>query len=396
MTGVAADASTTEVLDAVRRLRPAITARSEEIERAGTLPQDLIDELVDAGVWRMYVPKAFGGEEMTFPEVFDVLVELSRADSSVGWVAMIGCMGATFPTQYSEDVARKLYADAPTMKVRGVFAPTGVATPVDGGYTVKGQWAFASGTADADWVAATCIVVEDGEPRMGPGGIPEIVMAMVPAQQATFLNNWHVVGMRGTSSEDFVLDDVFVPDHFAVAATRRSQAPYSVPSTRLPFWVSVAPGHAAVAVGIARGALDDLLVTVRDKRPTYNPLARTAGDPIFQHRLGEAAARLDAARSYAHAVTCEIWKCAGHGERIEPEDVLRYRAMAALVTRECLEVVETAFRLAGKHSIGEEAPLQRRLRDIEVAAQHVAVSGREYRLLGAVLAGEQVSPADLG
>ena len=81
---------------------------------------------------------------------------------------------------------------------------------------------------------------------------------------------------------------------------------------------------------------------------------------------------------------------------IQPEDILRHRAMAALVTRECVEVVETAFRLAGKHSIREDSPLQRRLRDIEVAAQHVAVSGREYRLLGAVLVGETVSPADLG
>jgi alkylation response protein AidB-like acyl-CoA dehydrogenase len=116
MTGVAADATSTAVLDAARKLRPAIAARSREIEETRALPQDLIDDLVDAGVWRMYVPKAFGGEEMTFPEVFDVLVELARADASVGWVLMIGFMGATFPTQYPEDVARKLYAASPTMK----------------------------------------------------------------------------------------------------------------------------------------------------------------------------------------------------------------------------------------------------------------------------------------
>jgi alkylation response protein AidB-like acyl-CoA dehydrogenase len=396
VTAIATDATNTTVLDAVRKLRPLITARSEEIERAGTLPQDLIDALVGAGVWRMYVPKAFGGEEMTFPEVFDVLVELARADSSVGWVLMIGFMGATFPTQYPEDMARKLYANAPTMKVRGVFAPTGVATPAGGGYIVTGQWAFASGTADADWVAATCVVMKDGELQTGPDGIPTIVMAMVPAQQATFLDNWKVAGMRGTASQDFVLDEVFVPEQFAVAATDRASAPFSVPSSRLPFWVSVAPGHAAVAIGIAKGALDDLLSIVSDKRPTYNPLSRTAEDPVFQHRLGKIAARLDAARVYAYQITCEIWDCAVQAVHIQPEDILRHRAMAALVTRECVEVVETAFRLAGKHSIREDSPLQRRLRDIEVAAQHVAVSGREYRLLGAVLVGETVSPADLG
>ena len=279
MTAIATDATNTTVLDAVRKLRPLITARSEEIERAGTLPQDLIDALVGAGVWRMYVPKAFGGEEMTFPEVFDVLVELARADSSVGWVLMIGFMGATFPTQYPEDMARKLYANAPTMKVRGVFAPTGVATPAGGGYIVTGQWAFASGTADADWVAATCVVMKDGELQTGPDGIPTIVMAMVPAQQATFLDNWKVAGMRGTASQDFVLDEVFVPEQFAVAATDRASAPFSVPSSRLPFWVSVAPGHAAVAIGIAKGALDDLLSIVSDKRPTYNLPA-----PSWQNR----------------------------------------------------------------------------------------------------------------
>jgi alkylation response protein AidB-like acyl-CoA dehydrogenase len=280
------------------------------------------------------------------------------------------------------------------MKVRGVFAPTGIATPADGGYRVSGQWAFASGTGDVDWVAATCIVMDDGAPRMGSNGIPQILMAMVPAEQATFLDDWHVAGMRGTASQDFVLDDVFVPEMFAVGSDRTT-GELAVPSASLPFWVSVAPGHAAVAIGIAKGALDDLLAIVADKRPTYNPLARTAEDPVFQHRIGEAAVRLDAAGAYAHRVTAEIWDAATQRVVPDAQDVLRYRAMAGFVTRECVAVVEVAFRLAGRHAIHEDSPLQRLLRDIEVAAQHVAVSCREYRLLGAVLSGEEVPPAAL-
>ncbi|MCB0993618.1 MAG: acyl-CoA dehydrogenase family protein [Acidimicrobiales bacterium] len=392
--GVAADASSTAALDAVRELRPAISARSAEIEQDRALPQDLVDDLVAAGAWRMFVPRRYGGEGLSLPECFDVLVELTRADSSVGWVLMIGFMGATFPTRFPEDLARRLYDDAPTMKVRGVFAPTGVAVPVEGGYSVSGQWAFASGTRDVDWVAATCLVIEDGAPRLGPDGVPEIVMAFAPARDAVFCDNWDVVGMRGTNSEDFVLDGVFVPTQFVADATARGTE-HTIATASLPFWVSVAPGHAAVAVGIAKGAIDDLLAVVEDKRPTYNPLSRTAEDPVFQHRLGEIATRLDAARIYAHQVTSDIWDRAVAGEPIGPEDNLRFRAMAARVTSECVDIVETAFRLAGKHSIGAGASLQRRLRDIEVAAQHFAVAGREYRLLGAALTGAEIEPKDL-
>lgn len=393
--GIAADASETSVLEAVRGIRPQIAARRAEIERERTLPQDLIDLLVEAGVWRMYVPRRFGGEGLDMPECFDVLVELARADSSVGWVLLIGYMGATFPTRYPEELARELYAAAPAMKVRGVFAPTGVAVPCEGGYRVSGQWAFASGTRDVDWVSAMCLVLEDGAPKLGPAGLPEMVMAFVPGHQPTFLDNWDTLGMRGTASEDFVLDDVFVPSAYAAGP---GDVPYDhTPAhVRMPFWVSVAPGHAAIAVGIAKGALDDLRDVLDQKRPTYDPLSRAADDPVVRHRLGEIAVRLDAARIYAHQATCDLWERATACEPIPPEDVLRIRAMAARVTTECVDVVETAFRLAGKQAIGADSPLARRLRDIQTAAQHVAVGGREYRLLGALLTGGEVAPKDLG
>ena len=394
--GFAAPAHETDVLANVRAIRDDIAARSAEIEGLGHLPQDLIDQLVDAGVWRMFVPTLFGGEGYGLPECFDVLVELARADSSVGWVLMIGFMGATFPTRYPEDEAHALYAQAPTMKIRGAFAPTGVAVPARGGFRVSGRWSFASGTLDVDWVSAMCLVGDDdGAPRMGPDGIPELVMAFVPAADVTFLDDWDVMGMQGTHSEDFVLDDVFVPERFAVGPGGEAYD-HTPAHTRLPFWLSVAPGHAAMAIGMAQGALDDLLAIVVEKRPTYNPLGRTADDPVFRHRLGELAVRLDAARIYAHQVTADMWERATTGQPVPPADILRGRAMGAWVTTECVDIVQTAFRLAGRHSIKMTSPLQRRLRDIEVAAQHVAVSGREYRLIGGLLTGAEVAPMDLG
>jgi alkylation response protein AidB-like acyl-CoA dehydrogenase len=392
--GIAAAASDTRVLDAVGELAPAIRARSAEIEREKALPQDLIDALVAAGVWRMFVPKVYGGEGMTLPECCDVVVELARADASVGWVVMIGFMGATFPTRFSEARARQMYAEAPTMKVRGAFAATGSAEICDGGYVVNGRWSFASGTRDCDWVSAMCIVTEGGVPRVGPNGGPDAVMAMVPAREVKFLDNWDVAGMRGTASEDFTLERVFVPADLVARPGERAPE-HSIPTLQLPFWVSVAPIHAAVAIGIANGAFDDLLAVVADKRPSMNPVARTAEDPVFQHRLGEIAVRLDAARIYANQATCEIWERAVQKDPVGPEDNLRLRGMAARVTSECVEIVETAFRLAGRNAIREDASLQRRLRDMQVAAQHFAVGGREYRLLGALLAGGTVAERDL-
>ena len=378
----------TPVLDAVRDLAPLIAKRSEEIEKAGTMPADLLSDLVAAGCYRMQLPRDYGGLELPTPDVMQVIAELSRADGAVGWTVMIASQAPLFFAHAPRERFEQVYADGPTVFLAGAIAPKGVAEVTDGGYRVRGSWPFASGIPHATWVVAHCVVTEDGKPRSGPDGAPEMRMALMPAEAATVLDTWHVLGMRGTASADFEVDCfVAEEDCFVILGGTPS---VDWPTTRIPVRAAVGPQVAAVALGIAQGALDDLAALAPTKRPAMNPKVRLAEDPVFQHSFGEAHLRLQAARSFLLSEAHACWDRAVSGGEWSPFDRMQPRLGGAFVTGECVKVVDAAYTLAGSASLYESSSLQRRLRDVHVVTQHQASTSEGYRTLGAVLAGEPV------
>ncbi|MGD1257096.1 acyl-CoA dehydrogenase family protein [Mycobacterium seoulense] len=388
------EASTTTVLEAVRKLSSEIAERSGEIEKAKVVPPDLLARLADAGAFRMFVPRQYGGEQLSLPDAMAVIEELSHADASTGWTVMVGAdfapVFARFPKQV---VDSEVYHDGPDAMARGALAPKGIAVPADGGYVVSGQWPLASGSYKHDWMMGNCIVLDNGQPRMTELGAPEMKLAMVPTEQVQFLDTWDSVGLRATNSNDFVLKEVFVPEHHT--AELFGPAGVDVPMFRLPIRLSLGPTHVAVALGIAGGALADLRGLAKTKRPAFNPGMRLAEDPVFQFRLGQLDTRLAAARALAQKETQLIWDVAVAGGQIDPLVGVRNRAMVAYVHTACVEIVNEAFGLAGSNAMYNTSTLQRRLRDIRTAAQHVAASAEIYQIAGALLVGEDVPPAAL-
>jgi alkylation response protein AidB-like acyl-CoA dehydrogenase len=373
------DASTT-VLDAVRDLAPKIAPRAAEIEAARRLPLDLVEALTAAGCFRLMVPRSHGGEGADLASAMRVFEELSRADASVGWTTAIGAVGWIDLGGLRRATFDALYADGPDVIIAGAFNPTGVAVAAEGGYRVTGRWAFASGCQHCHWLYGNCIENHGGGPRLrtvvfSPGEI-EIE------------DTWSVAGLCGTGSHHFVADDVFVKADRTCLAL--SDPPcLDEPVLRMSPPAVFALVVAANAIGIAQGAMDDILALCASKVPLLarSPLAE---NPLFQHHLGEADATLRAARALLYGEAASAWKTAMTGVAFTPDQRARIRAAAAWTAAAAASVVDTAYTSGGGSSLYSGNPLQRRFRDIHALTQHFLVKGDTFTTAGAVLAGVEV------
>ena len=200
-----------DVVAAARRLVPQIVMMREEAERLRQIPPALSGKLAAAGLYQMLLPRSLGGLELPPSTVFEVVEIVSAADGSVGWCIANENFPAYFSAWLAPDVARRMFGTPPTLRAAGSIRPQGRAWPVDGGYRVKGQWNFASSLHNATWLYCTSLIMDGETPRLALVGAPSTRAMWVPAAAATFIDTWSVLGMRGSSSHDFVIDDVFVP-----------------------------------------------------------------------------------------------------------------------------------------------------------------------------------------
>jgi indole-3-acetate monooxygenase len=367
------------VLDAVRSLAPRITARAAEIESARRLPRDLIRDLTAAGCFRMLVPRSHRGEGFDLATAMSVIEELSRADASVAWTTMNLAGGwinlGTLPSATFD----ALYAKGPDVIIGGVFSPSGTAVPEKGGYRVSGRWAFASGCEDSHWLFGNCM--EDN------GGTPQLRTVLFSPDQIKIEDTWSVSGLCGTGSHHLSADNVLV-------RAERTCLPFADPPCldepllRMPMPPIFAFGVASVAVGIAQGALEDILTLCATKVPL---LAHTslATNPLFQNQLGAADAKLRAARGLLYADAAAAWGTAVAGAKFTPEHRARMRSAITWAATTAAAVVDMAYHAGGGSSIYAANPLQRRFRDVNAITQHFLVKLDTFTTAGAVLAGAE-------
>lgn len=370
---------TNDILEAARALVPAVAARAGEVSDAGRVPPDLLAGLSDAGCFRMLVPRSHHGAELALPAQLRVIEELAAADGSVGWSVALGGLGPVLLALLPRPTLDALYASGPDVIVASAFNPTGQATPERNGYRVTGRWAFVSGCEYADWFVAHCLV-DDGRQ-------PPVRMMLLPMDEAEVVPTWAVSGLRGTGSHDVAVADVFVPDDrsFVLGGPPCLEGPLH----RVPELVFSTLEFAGIAVGIARGALDDLLALARGKVPAFTG-STLAANPLFRNQFGEADARLRAARALLYTDADAAWAVAASGEPFTERHRAQARATATWVVRAAADVVDAAYTAAGGTANYLASPFQRRLRDIHALTQHFAVKADTYTLAGAVLAGQEV------
>jgi alkylation response protein AidB-like acyl-CoA dehydrogenase len=369
------------ILRNVADLTPAIAARTEEIEDARRLPPDLVDQLRAAGCFRMLVPRRVGGAEATLSEHLGMIRLLSRADGSVGWTVMIGSSAPVIAAKLPAATFDAIYQSAgPDLVGAGSFNPKGVAVAVDGGYRATGRWPFASGCQHADWFIAHCMI-DDGR-------MPPLRMVLVPATDVEIIDTWSVSGLCGTGSHDFTLDDVVVP-------AERSFSIFEDGSVldgalgRIPELTFSALAMANVALGIAEGALAEVITLASAKVPMFAP-AELAANPWFRHELGRASAILHAVDTVLAADVASAWARAEAGDEFSPDVLAGLRGTTTWATTAAAEVVDIAYTTGGGSALYRSSPLQRRLRDVRAVTQHFALKPDTFTLVGAVLAGQDV------
>jgi alkylation response protein AidB-like acyl-CoA dehydrogenase len=385
------------VVAAAMRLAEAVRRTRREAEQARRTPAWLADEIGRAGLYQLYLPRALGGPETPPLVGFRAIEELSRADGSVGWCAMIASIMASHLAKLPTEVGRELAGTPADYLASGSGRPggptAGRAWPVPGGWRVSGQWNFASGIDNARWLYCTCLVMDGDTPRAtAAAGKPLLRVVWVPREDATIVDTWSVMGMRGTGSQDFRVDDAYVPERRSVAPDAPPVQPgalYHPRSLMAVQWTLTA----ANALGIARGAIDDLVAIATTEASTLDarPLRER---PMVQARLGEAEAIVNAARAYLLDAVGRLWGELDRGDAPSDHAVAQARLAIVHGMREAVRAVDIVFHAAGTNAIYTSLPLEAAFRDVHVAVQHGAALPGYFESAGKVLMG--LRPSDPG
>jgi alkylation response protein AidB-like acyl-CoA dehydrogenase len=364
------------LIEQIRAAAPELegAAREAEIDRA--LPPRIVALLRELGLFWLKTPGELGGQVLDPLDFCDVLEEVAYHDASAGWAAMVGNGTTGFLAGSLPDAGiREMFVpEAPLPIVAGQFVPRGTATRVDGGYRISGRWSFCSGISHADWVAGGC-QSDDGDIRL----------FCIPKSEATVLDTWHVAGLQGTGSNDFTLDDHLVP------ATRTMRvfgepAKRGGPLHRQPARIFVGNELGPVAVGIARRALDDM----RDAamRTAGGPGRTSLGErPAFHKSFGQADATVRAAGLLYRDAVAQGWERFLDGRA---DEALMHVSMARTThaVDACVRAVSELFRYGGGRVLSLEHPMQRHLRNLIAAAQHVFLTEENFELAGKALLAE--------
>jgi alkylation response protein AidB-like acyl-CoA dehydrogenase len=372
-------------LGQVAKLAPLIASSADDNERDRRLARPLMDALLDAGLFRLLLPRALDGAEVDPVTFVEVMEAVAKIDGSTAWCLCQGSGCSMIAAYLSPDVASTIFGDP-----RGILAwgpGHAQAVAVDGGFRVTCNLGFASGMRHATWLGAHCPIVEpDGTPRRRRDGRAEVRTMLFPFSSAEVKDIWQVIGLRGTGSDGFTVTDLFVPQHHSVSrddpAERRHPGPlYCFSSGNL-----YASGFAGVALGIARSMLDGFIELAKEKQPRgyTRPLRES---PVVQSQVAVAEARLGAARRFLVGSLGEIWDAVGRVGAITLEQRALIRLASTYAIQQAREVADTVYRAAGATAIFQSGVFERRFRDIHAVTQQMQGREAHFETVGQLLLG---------
>jgi alkylation response protein AidB-like acyl-CoA dehydrogenase len=378
------------LLDAVRARRATFEAAVRPAEEERTLPADVVELMRELRLFWLKTPRELGGGELDPLEFCDVLEELAYYDASAAWTAMVdngttGVVAGWVSDERLPEIFPAADADGsadPGLPIcAGQFVARGTAVPVDGGYQVTGRWSFCSGIEHADWLVGGCRVT-------GAGLEGTQILAVVPKAEATLHDTWYAAGLQGTGSGDFSLTEVFGPggrafDWFGTPAARGGDL------FKQPRALFVSNELSPVVVGVARRAIDDMcaLAGATDRRLSSVYLSERAA---FQKEISRAECRLRSMRLLYRDTVEECWAAAKAGVPPNEAFVPRQLAQHTLVVEECADLVGQIFRYGGGRVLALDHPMQRHLRNLIAARQHVYVSEENYEHAGRARLAEEL------
>ena len=368
-----------------RALAAALAAAGARIEDGRELPADVVDALHQARLFRMLVPRSYGGDEVSPIAFMAAVEELAKADASTAWCVAQTSVCSTISASLPPNIAAEIFKNDP----RGVLAwgpstsKNAKAIADGGGFRVTGEWPFASGSRHATWFAAHSFVYEsDGSLLHDAAGQAVQKTFVVPRRCAAIKDVWHVIGLKGTGSDTYTLTDVFVPADCAIAhhaldpAERREHGPlYSFNIYQL--FGSAFP---AIALGIARAMLDAFIALAQTKTPAVGKTV-LRDNPVIQSQVGVAESQLAAARTFFFAAWDEIWRAA-QDDAVTIGQRVRLRMASIHASQQARQVAETAYLAAGATAVFESNPFERRFRDMHAVSQQAQAQFAIFEVIG--------------
>ncbi|HTB05042.1 MAG TPA: acyl-CoA dehydrogenase family protein [Bradyrhizobium sp.] len=376
-----------DVVARAEAVRPAVAAASSEIESTRRLPPELLDKLHAAGLFRLLLPRSSKGIETDPLTFFHVIETIARADGSTAW-CLSQAGGCAMAAAYLDlPVAHAIFGNDPRAVLAWGPGPKVRAVECDGGYRVTGVWAFASGGRHATWLGAHCpIFAADGSPKLDDDGLQQERTMLVRASDVVWTDIWNTVGLRGTASDQFELNDFFVRADHSITREFERECRESGPLYRMGASTCYQVGFAGVACGIARAALDNFIDVAHNKvaRGSKGLLKDNA---VVQSNLAQAEVNLRAARGFVLQSMAEIWKHLCGGATITVEQRITVRMAATNAIHKAREAVDFAYNAAGATAIFEGHPLERRFRDIHTVTQQLQGQLRHFETVGAWMLG---------
>jgi alkylation response protein AidB-like acyl-CoA dehydrogenase len=357
--GVSSSATATRttakhLLADIRELAPEITARAAEIEAGRRIPLDMVEALRSIGVFRMFVPQSHGGLELDLPTALEVIGVLSSIEGSIGWTVAIAGGGDVFAPLLPRETYEQIYQSGPDVVLAGSAQPAGTADAAAGGWRVNGHWPFASGCQHAGWMAGFCVMTEGGQPLPGPagaGGPPLVRGFFLPARDWQIEDTWYVAGLKGTGSHHIALRDRVIPAaNFFDPASGAPCLPgplYRAVPQLLPLL------HGAVTVGMAEGALNELVALAKTGRQQLRAVAPMRESETFQYELGRVAADVRAARALLEVQATSHWHHALAGTLKDEARLTQGTQTAIWLATTCVRVADACFALGGGSALYE-------------------------------------------
>ncbi|MFI9170129.1 flavin-dependent monooxygenase [Streptomyces lincolnensis] len=386
MADSSAPRSDADLVERVRALRPLVRDHAPRAEQQRRVTDEVVAALTETGVYRMNVPRRYGGYQSGVRTQAQVLAELAAGCGSTAFTAAIQA-GCAFIASLFPDEAQDEIFTGPDVRVGGTLIPDATAVATGDGYVVNGTSGFATGCRHADWHLLTARV----ESADGP---PEVLWTAVPMAELEILDDWRVCGLAGSGSNSVVARDVVVPAHRVLpvgpllAGEFPSKANADDPFYRMPVLLLFCVWTAPNALGLARSALAEFRERIHRRGITYTFHARQHEAGVTHLQAAEAAMKLSCAELLTDEFVTLIASRAATGEPYTLEERARIRAQAGYATRLCKEAVDLLASASGASSLHLDVPIQRTTRDLHALTLHSFVNPTtNLELYGRVLSG---------
>jgi alkylation response protein AidB-like acyl-CoA dehydrogenase len=378
------------LVERARALQPLITGEANEIERTRRLTPKLVAALIENELYRALLPRSVGGHEVPLEVFMQMQEEIAKADASTAWCVGQCAVCAMTAAYLEPDAANEIFNTAPGILAWGAIAHDVKVVP--GGYMANARWNFASGSRQASWLGAHVKITEaDGTLRKKKDGSPEIRTVLFPMSSATMYDVWDTIGLRGTGTDSYSVENLFIPEKFVASRDDISEVREKGPLYKLTTNAVFGMGFAATSLGVARATLDASIALSRSKIPQGQSAMR--GNNAVQGLIGRTEASLRAARAYLYATAAEVWRDLERGESVTESHRIAMRIASTWTIHQSASVVDTAYHMAGATAVFTANPFERRFRDMHAIAQQIQARDTHYEDAGkAILAADLQKP----